>query len=142
MTPKQAQQYGFSIAQDGVRRSAYELMSYPDIDYSNLVEVWPELNNIDGAIARQIEIDALYAVYMQRQQADIDVVARDENRAIPADFDFDKLSGLSNELKHKLKVVKPTSLGQAGRIDGITPAGLTLILAHLKKLDANKRGAA
>ncbi|MGI9364862.1 MAG: tRNA uridine-5-carboxymethylaminomethyl(34) synthesis enzyme MnmG, partial [Rhizobiaceae bacterium] len=142
MTPNEAQKHGFSVTKDGVRRSAFELMSYTDIGFADLVKVWPELASIEANDARQIEIDAGYSVYLARQQADIDTVEKDESRIIPTDFDYDQLSGLSNELKHKLKQVRPASLGQAGRIDGITPAGLTLILAHLKKHASRTRGAA
>ncbi|MEP2555843.1 MAG: tRNA uridine-5-carboxymethylaminomethyl(34) synthesis enzyme MnmG, partial [Rhizobiaceae bacterium] len=142
MTPNEARKHGFAITQDGVRRSAFELMSYSEIGFSDVANVWPELAEINDSDAKQIEIDAGYAVYMARQQQDIDVIARDEARAIPSDFDYSALSGLSNELKHKLQSVRPTSLGQAGRIDGITPAGLTLILAHLKRLNGDKKGAA
>ncbi|MEP1207093.1 MAG: tRNA uridine-5-carboxymethylaminomethyl(34) synthesis enzyme MnmG [Rhizobiaceae bacterium] len=142
MTPNEARKHGFSITMDGVRRSAFELMSYSEIGFDDLIKVWPELSSVNDSDAKQIEIDAAYAVYMERQQADIDIIARDEAKSIPDDFDYDLLSGLSNELKHKLKQVRPASIGQAGRIDGITPAGLTLILAHLKKLDASKKGAA
>jgi tRNA uridine 5-carboxymethylaminomethyl modification enzyme len=142
ITPNEAHKHGFSITLDGVRRSAFELMSYSEIGFTDVIKVWPELESIDGNVGRQIEIDAMYAVYMERQQADIDVITRDEGRPIPPEFDYDRISGLSNELKHKLKLIKPGSLGQAGRIDGITPAGLTLILAHLKKHDASKRGVA
>lgn len=142
MTPNEAKKHGFAITQDGVRRSAFELMSYSEIGFEDVAKVWPELAAINDSDAKQIEIDAGYAVYMARQQQDIDVIARDEAREIPDDFDYSALSGLSNELKHKLQTVRPTSLGQAGRIDGITPAGLTLILAHLKKRDVGTKGAA
>ena len=142
MTPNEAKKHGFSITMDGVRRSAFELMSYSEIGFEDVARLWPELNQINDSVAEQIKIDAGYAVYLERQQADIDVIAKDEARAIPEDFDYDQLPGLSNELKHKLNLVKPTSLGQAGRIDGITPAGLTLILAHLKKFEAAKKGVA
>ncbi len=142
MTPNEARKHGFSITMDGVRRSAFELMSYSEIGFEDIKRIWPELESINELDAKQIEIDAGYAVYMERQQADIDVIARDESRVIPEDFDYDKLSGLSNELKHKLKLVKPASIGQAGRIDGITPAGLTLILAHLKKQEARSKNSA
>ena len=142
MTPNEAKKHGFAITQDGVRRSAFELMSYSEISFSDVAQVWPELSAINDSDAKQIEIDAGYAVYMARQQQDIDVIARDEAREIPEDFDYSALSGLSNELKHKLQTIRPSSLGQAGRIDGITPAGLTLILAHLKKRDADKKGVA
>ena len=107
MTPNVAKSHGFSITQDGVRRSAFELMSYSEIGFSDVARVWPELNAINDSDAKQIEIDAGYAVYMARQQQDIDVIARDEAREIPEDFDYTALSGLSNELKHKLQTVRP-----------------------------------
>ena len=139
ITPNEAKKHGFAITMDGVRRSAFELMSYSEIGFKDVARIWPHLAAINDSDAKQIEIDAGYAVYMARQQQDIDVIAKDEARIIPADFDYDALSGLSNELKHKLQSVRPTSLGQAGRIDGITPAGLTLILAHLKKRKVRKK---
>lgn len=142
LTPNEARKHGLSITMDGVRRSAFELMSYSEISFDVVAGIWPELKAVSPSIAKQIEIDAGYAVYMQRQQADIDALSRDEKRLIPADFKYDDLAGLSNELKHKLNTVKPASIGQAGRIDGITPAGLTLILAHVKKLEQSQKGAA
>ncbi|NKB51579.1 MAG: tRNA uridine-5-carboxymethylaminomethyl(34) synthesis enzyme MnmG [Rhizobiaceae bacterium] len=142
LTPNEARKHGFAITMDGVRRSAFELMSYSEIGFEDLKGVWPELGSINDSDAKQIEIDAGYAVYMERQQADIDIIARDEARTIPENFDYDVLSGLSNELKHKLKMVKPASIGQAGRIDGITPAGLTLILAHLRKQETQNNKVA
>jgi tRNA uridine 5-carboxymethylaminomethyl modification enzyme len=142
MTPNEAGKHGFAITKDGVRRTAFELMSYSEIGFEDLVRVWPKLASVNDSDAKQIEIDAGYAVYMVRQQQDIDVIAKDESRIIPDDFDYGRLSGLSNELKHKLQTIRPSSIGQAGRIDGITPAGLTLILAHLKKLETEKKGAA
>ncbi len=142
LTPNEARKHGLSITMDGVRRSAFELMSYSEISFDDVARIWPSLTEVAPAIARQVEIDAGYAVYMQRQQADIDALSRDEKRLIPANFNYDSLAGLSNELKHKLNTVRPASIGQAGRIDGITPAGLTLILAHVKKLESLGKGAA
>ena len=141
-TPNEARKQGLNITMDGVRRTAFELMSYSEIGFSDVASAWPELSSIDPDIARQIEIDAGYSVYMQRQQADIDAVKKDEDRSIPDDFNYDSISGLSNELRHKLETIRPNSIGQAGRIDGITPAGLTLLLAHVKKHELSRKGAA
>ncbi|MCF6358906.1 MAG: hypothetical protein L3J54_13985, partial [Draconibacterium sp.] len=116
ITPNEARKHGLNITQDGVRRSAYELMSYSEIDFSDVANIWPELRVVELLIAEQINIDAGYAVYLKRQQADIDAIARDEARSIPTDFDYSALSGLSNELRHKLETVRPISIGQAGRI--------------------------
>ena len=141
-SPNEARKHGLNITMDGVRRSAFDLMSYSEIGFQDVARVWPELNEINDGIARQIEIDATYSVYMQRQQADIDAIKRDEDRRIPEDFDYSAISGLSNELRHKLETIRPNSIGQAGRIDGITPAGLTLLLAHVKRREVAAQDAA
>ncbi len=142
VTPNEAQKHGLNITSDGVRRNAFELMSYSEINFSDVCRIWPELKNIDPAIAEQIEVDAGYSVYLDRQRKDIEAIQRDEALEIPDDFNYDDISGLSNELQHKLKTIRPSSLGQAGRIDGITPAGLTLLLAHIRKDKQSNRGAA
>ena len=142
LTPNEAQKHGLKITMDGVRRTAFELMSYSEIEFDHLRAIWPELSKVSDSIAEQIKTDAAYSVYMQRQQADIDSVAADENRTIPPHFDYGSISGLSNEMKQKLETVRPTSIGQAGRIDGITPACLTLVLAHVKKQNNSQKGAA
>ena len=141
-SPNEARKHGLNITMDGVKRSAFELMSYSEIGFRDVARAWPELGAIDDNIARQIEIDATYSVYMQRQQADIDAVKRDEDLRIPEDFDYAIISGLSNELKQKLETIRPNSIGQAGRIDGITPAGLTLLLAHVKRREISKKDVA
>ena len=138
LTPNEAEEHGLTISKDGVRRNALELMSYSDIGLADLENIWPELKSIDPDIARQIEIDSAYSVYMRRQQEDIDAIRRDEARLIPPDFVYDHIAGLSNELKSKLNVVRPSSIGQAARIDGITPAALTLLLAHVKKGESKR----
>lgn len=132
-TPKALTEIGLTIAQDGVRRSAFELMRYQDVDVPKFAAFWPELAQIAPSIAEQIKIDATYAVYMERQKADIEAVKRDEDLPIPADMNFRGIPGLSIELQSKLEAVKPTSLGQAGRIDGMTPAAMTLVLAHTRR---------
>lgn len=133
LTPKEAGEKGIKLNQDGVRRSAYDLLSYNDISLERLQKVWPELNDLKANIAEQLEIEASYAVYLERQAADIKSLKKEESKTIPVDFDYDALSGLSNELKQKLLLARPNNLGQASRVDGMTPAALTLILAHLRK---------
>lgn len=133
LTPQQAGEKGIKINQDGIRRSAYDLLAYGDISMERLSNVWPELNGLESDIREQLEIEASYAVYLERQDADIKALKKEEGKIIPLDFDYDLLSGLSNELKQKLLVARPDNLGQASRVDGMTPAALTLILAHLRK---------
>lgn len=141
LTPAEALKKGLPMNQDGIRRSAFELLSYPDMTFERLVQVWPEeLGSVDPAIAEQVAIDALYAVYLERQAQDIEALRRDEALSIPADFDFQALAGLSNELKQKLETVRPATLGQASRVEGVTPAALMLVLSQLKR--QGQRGAA
>ncbi len=133
LTPGEARKHGLAINQDGVRRSGLDLLAYADIDFVRISSIWPELNDISPAISEQVEIEALYAVYMARQQADIDAFRRDEGVSIPVDFDFAALPGLSNEIRTKLETVRPGTLGHAARIDGMTPAALGILLVHVKK---------
>ena len=109
------------------------MLSFPDVGYSTLAVHWPELNTIDTKAIEALEIEASYAVYMQRQKADIIEVKRDEERKIPENFDFNLLSGLSNELKLKLTRAKPQNIAQAAKVDGMTPAAVSLLIAILRK---------
>jgi tRNA uridine 5-carboxymethylaminomethyl modification enzyme len=139
LSPNEAGAHGIRINQDGVRRSAYDLLAYPDIDYARLVQVWPEeLGVFSPRVREAVEIEAGYAVYMNRQEADISEARREEERLIPGDFDFGLLPGLSIELRQKLTAARPCNLAQAARVDGMTPAALTLLLAHLKRLSNAK----
>ncbi len=133
LTPSEADRHGLALRKDGQRRSAFELLSYPDIDMTALAAVWPILGELDAQIAEQIEIDAKYDVYLSRQMADVESYRRDENLVLPDDIDYATLPGLSNEVRHKLAMQRPRTVGQAGRIDGITPAALTLLVAHLRR---------
>lgn len=133
LTPDEAGRAGLSLNKDGIRRSGFDLLAPPEITVSVLASIWPELGQIEPAIGEQVEIDAGYAVYVERQKADIQAYKKDENKKIPDDFDFIGLPGLSNEMQQKLHAARPGTLSAAGRIDGVTPAGLTLILAHLKR---------
>ncbi|MFS8122896.1 tRNA uridine-5-carboxymethylaminomethyl(34) synthesis enzyme MnmG [Rhizobium sp. BR 250] len=133
ISPSQAAKQGLKLNQDGQRRSVYELLAYPDMTLEALTQHWPELAALDGKVAEVLQIEASYAVYMQRQSADIIDIKRDEDRKIPTDFDFQSLSGLSNELKQKLEKARPENIAQAARVDGMTPAAISLLLALLRK---------
>ncbi len=135
-TPSKAKAAGLSVSQDGMKRSAWDFLSYPEINMRSLISIWPEITGIDSDIAEQMEIEAGYAVYLGRQEEDIRAVRRDEAVEIPDDFDYGGLAGLSNELRLKLERTRPINLGQAARIEGMTPAAITLILANLKKLQS------
>ena len=133
LTPSEAQRHGLALNKDGQRRTAFELLSYPDIGIVELARIWPRLGELPARIAEQIEIDAKYDVYLSRQAADIAAYRRDESLALPDNLDYAALPGLSNEVRQKLQSARPRTIGQAGRIDGITPAALTLLLAHIKR---------
>jgi tRNA uridine 5-carboxymethylaminomethyl modification enzyme len=133
ITPNEAAKHGLKLNQDGQKRSAYELLSYPAIVMNDLLAIWPVLNELPKSVAEALEIDAGYAVYMERQLSDIQSVRRDEDRSIPEEFDFDSVSGLSNELKLKLKRAAPANIAQAAKVDGMTPAALALLLALIRK---------
>ncbi len=138
LTPDQGARFGLAINRDGRRRSGFELLSYPGVTFDRLAAIWPELAEIDQAIARQIAVDARYAVYLKRQEADIAAFRKDEGIAIPRSTDYAAISGLSTEVRQKLERHRPATLGQATRIDGLTPAALMLLLAHVKKTPKRK----
>lgn len=140
VTPKAARSVGIMVNEDGQRRNGLELLAYPGVVFDELVSLEPELAAVEGDIREQLARDALYVGYLDRQEDQAQALRRDEGVAIPTDFDFDALSGLSNELKTKLARVKPETLAHAGRIEGMTPAALTLILVKLR--GAQRRTAA
>ena len=133
ITASEAAKSGIRIAEDGARRSGADLLSFADVDFSHLTALRPELSQVPLEIQEQLKRDALYANYIERQKRDVAALKKDEAQIIPDDFDFDALSGLSNELRQKLLKVRPSTLGQAGRVEGMTPAALTLILARLRQ---------
>ncbi|WP_336814768.1 tRNA uridine-5-carboxymethylaminomethyl(34) synthesis enzyme MnmG [Bosea sp. MMO-172] len=133
LTPQQAQAVGLQLNHDGLRRSAYQILSYPDVGFEQLASVWPELNDYAAPVVARVTADAVYAVYLDRQAAEIQAYRRDQSLKVPADLDLDTISGLSNELKLKLAAQRPADLAQAGRIEGMTPAALTLLAAHARK---------
>ncbi|HEY4403711.1 MAG TPA: tRNA uridine-5-carboxymethylaminomethyl(34) synthesis enzyme MnmG [Xanthobacteraceae bacterium] len=133
LTPTQANRHGLALNQDGQRRSGFELLSHPNIGVPELARIWPDFNQMPRKIAEQLEIDAKYAVYLDRQAADIVAFRRDEGLELPDAIDYAELGGLSNEIKQKLEAVRPRTVGQAGRIDGMTPVALSLLLAHIRR---------
>lgn len=133
LTPNEATGHGIALNRDGIRRSAYQLLSYPSVDLDQILVVWPELGNYDSKVLSAAAVDATYAVYLDRQSQDIAQLRSEEGRLIPEDFDYATLPGLSNELKQKLDRVRPPSIGHAGRIDGMTPAAIALLLATVKR---------
>jgi tRNA uridine 5-carboxymethylaminomethyl modification enzyme len=133
LTPTEANRHGLALNRDGQRRSAFELLSYPAIGVRDIAGIWPRFNELAPEIAGQLEIDAKYAVYLERQAADIAAFRRDENLELLEEVDYSSLAGLSNEVKQKLAAVRPRTLGQAGRIDGMTPVALSLLLAHVRR---------
>jgi tRNA uridine 5-carboxymethylaminomethyl modification enzyme len=132
-TPNEAEKHGITVSQDGQRRTAFELMSHPDIGFTDVARMWPQLREIAPSIAEQLEIDAKYAVYLDRQAADVAAFRRDEGLELSDALDYTQLSGLSMEMRQKLQSIRPRTIGQAGRIDGVTPAALTLLAAHIRR---------
>ncbi|WP_024281437.1 tRNA uridine-5-carboxymethylaminomethyl(34) synthesis enzyme MnmG [Xanthobacter sp. 126] len=133
LTPTEGARHGLALNRDGQRRSAFDLLAYPDIDMARLAMIWPELSALSPTIAEQVEIDAKYAVYLERQAADIHTLRKDEALALPEELSYADLPGLSNELKQKLERVRPRTVGQAGRMEGMTPAALALIATHARR---------
>ena len=132
-TPDEAIAKGVPMNRDGRRRTAFEMLAFPDMTVDRLRALWPELGRLAPAIAAQLEIDARYDIYLRRQDADIEAYRKDEAIAIPAALDYGAIAGLSTELRQKLESSRPASLAQAARIDGMTPAALMLVLANVKK---------
>lgn len=139
LTPTEALQKGLKVNQDGIRRTAFDLLSYPEITLSVLSQIWPELLGIKASMIDRLENDARYAVYLERQHRDIATYRRDEMLHLPEDLDYAAVSGLSAELRNKLETVRPRTIGQAGRIEGITPAALTLLAAKARKTLSAKK---
>src|SRR3984957_6511125 len=132
LTPNEAARYGLSLNQDGHRRSAFELMAYPEIGWAEVRGIWPELSVIDPGIAGHLEIDAKYDVYLKRQTADVEAFRRDEGMVL-SDIDYGLVPGLSNEARVRLEAARPRTVGQAGRLDGLTPAALGILAAYLRR---------
>jgi len=132
VTPNEATGYGITVRQDGVRRSAFDLLALKGVEWPMLQGIWPQLGGLEAMITEQLQIDAHYAGYLERQEADIVAFRKDESLLLPNDLDYTAVVGLSTECRLKLAAIRPLTLGQAARIDGMTPAALTLVLAHVR----------
>lgn len=141
ITPNDGGKHGLALNRDGKRRTAFELLAYPDIDLARLTAIWPELDKLQGATARQLEVDARYAAYVRRQDEDVAALRRDEAVQIPVDFDYSGLPSLSAELRQKLTRQRPSTIAQAARLEGMTPAAILVLLGHLKAASAPRKSA-
>ena len=133
ITPSKISKYEVNIAKDGVSRSANQVLGQKSVNMSKIREIWPEIKYVSKEIDEQLEINSHYKGYLNKQKADILAFKRDENLIIPENLDYDSFSGLSNEVKSKFKKIKPKTMGQALRIDGITPAAAYILLSHVKR---------
>ena len=133
ISPNKAEKYNIKVAKDGIKRTAFHILSREGVTFDNIRSIWPELPNASRDEEEQLEISAHYSGYLEKQEADIIAFRKDENLLIPENIDYDKLSGLSNEVKSKFSLIKPKTLGQALRIDGITPAAVYILLSHVKR---------
>ena len=133
ITPSKVEKYGINIAKDGVSRTAFHILGQKSVNMSKIREIWPEIPYVSREIDEQLEINSHYKGYLKKQKADILAFKRDENLIIPDNINYDSFSGLSNEVKSKFKKIKPKTMGQALRIDGITPAAVYILLSHLKR---------
>ena len=140
LTPDAAARHGIHLNRDGKRRTAFELLGLQDIAWPQLAAIWPELAGVAAPVAAQIAVDAHYSTYVDRQDADIETLRAEENIKIPANLDVAHLPGLTTELRQKLTRFRPSTLGQAARIDGMTPAALMLLLAHIRKARPRRLG--
>lgn len=133
-TPKELEKLGFDVNKDGSRRNGFDLLAYGEIDWNRLANVWPQLNGTRKDVVEQLEIEAKYRGYLQRQESDIAAFRKDEAMKIPADIDYKKIGGLSNEVVMRLNKIRPETLGAASRISGVTPAAVTAVLGYVKSL--------
>jgi len=136
ISPNEAARHGVKINYDGVRRTAFDILALPDVSIASLKTIWPNLGAIETHIAEQVEIDAKYAVYLERQSKDIEASRRDEALLIPDSLDYSLLQGLSNEIRSRLEMIQPRTMGQAGRIEGMTPAAMTLLASKVRRASA------
>ncbi|GMV60906.1 MAG: tRNA uridine 5-carboxymethylaminomethyl modification enzyme MnmG [Parvibaculum sp.] len=133
LSPSELNKRGLKVNQDGVPRSALELLAYPDVDVARLAAIWPVLGGFEPGIGEQMEIEAQYAGYLERQEADIRAFRKDEGLKLPSGLDYGRIGGLSSEVRQKLSAARPATLGQAARVDGVTPAALTALMIHVKQ---------
>ena len=133
ITPSKAEKFGINIAKDGISRTANQLLGQKYVNMSKIREIWPQIKYVSKEIDEQLEINSHYKGYLKKQKADILAFKRDENLIIPKNLNYDNFAGLSNEVKSKFKKIRPKTMGQALRIDGITPAAVYILLSHLKR---------
>ncbi len=138
LTPQEGAAHGLTLNHDGRRRTAFELLSQPEIGWETIARIWPELRAADPVVRARIEAEALYAVYLGRQQRDVESYRRDETLALGEAMDYEAMAGLSNEMRSKLEAARPASLGQASRLEGMTPAALVLLAAHARQNGRSK----
>jgi tRNA uridine 5-carboxymethylaminomethyl modification enzyme len=134
ISPKQLAKHDIKISQDGVKRSAMELLGFPNITFNSLTLIWPELEGVKSNIIEQLEIEALYAGYLERQKAEIKAFKKAEGLCVPKDINYDDIKSLSNEVREKFKTHQPQTLGAAGRIPGVTPAAATALMVHIHQV--------
>ena len=139
-TPDMLRRHGIAANRDGRRRTARELVGYPAVSVESLAALWPALAALDRRLVRALENDAHYRGYVERQEADIAAFRRDEALRLPGDLRFDRVGGLSHEMRQRLAAARPATLGAAGRVPGVTPAALTALLAHVRKTDMREAG--
>ena len=137
-TPNVARKAGIAVNEDGKSRSAFDLLSYPDVSTADVVRLWPEIAAIPAPVIEQLVVDAQYAVYLERQRDDIAAVRRDEQKPIPDGIDYDNIPGLSMEIRQKLGQFRPQTIAQAQALDGMTPAAVTLLLAVIRRGDLRR----
>ena len=138
-TPSEALSAGIQVKQDGTKRRGMDLLAFPDVSFEDIVRLNSGLDRVAPEIALQMEREAIYAHYIERQGKEVEALRKDEHAQIPKELDFSAIEGLSSELKAKLQAVRPQNLGQASRIDGMTPAALALLLAKTRRLSKSKR---
>jgi tRNA uridine 5-carboxymethylaminomethyl modification enzyme len=135
LTPAEASRAGLKVNADGVRRDLTQLLTYPTIGWPELEAIWPQIRAWAPAAREQIEVDAAYSGYLDRQTAEVEAFRRDEALSLPAELDYAAVPGLSNEAKQKLTAVRPQTLGQASRIEGLTPGAMTALMAHVRRAE-------
>jgi tRNA uridine 5-carboxymethylaminomethyl modification enzyme len=140
-TPPELARAGFHVKQDGVRRSAFDLLRFPNITQADLVRYWPELAGWSAPVMARLAIDAQYSAYLDRQEADIRAFQRDESLALPAELDYRQIPSLSTEIREKLDAARPATLGAAARIPGVTPAAVTALLRYVRRRDSDAHAA-
>jgi tRNA uridine 5-carboxymethylaminomethyl modification enzyme len=141
LTPQQAEARSLKVNQDGQRRDALQLLAYSSISFDQLAAIWPELGAVQGRVREQLEIDALYSGYLERQALDVEAFKRDEDLRLDAHLDYASVGGLSTEVRTKLAAARPVTLGQASRIEGVTAGALTALLAHVKRAERDRKRA-